>query len=345
MGPARIPLSLDASRCDRCGRCAPVCPAGALRVGQTYIYVDWRSCDGCLACAKACETGAITKRAAAPPSSGAPRGATPRTQASRTAAPRTQAPRTATPRTAAPRTTTTPAATPPEWSLLEAWTLLAVLFAAFLAKDVLMLSEFVSGLSSETKVFARVAVLFGFYGVQVAVLWAFAWRRGLALLDAYQLRASGVSWRTRLGSAGLVVGLLVVVRLGAWGYGVLAQALGWDPPVREIADLTEVFGPTIWGLLLSIALVVIVAPVVEEVVFRGVLQGAFASQWGWRVAVVASAALFAFYHLTPWLFVPLFALGLACGWLAHTRRTLLPAISLHAAYNVLPVVIAFWMVW
>jgi len=233
----------------------------------------------------------------------------------------------------------------PEWTLLEAWLLMAVLFVAFLGKDAVMTSGAVRGLSYEAQVFARVAVLFGFYAVQAAVLCALAWRRGLSVFDAYRLRGADVPVKARLESAGLVVGLLVVVRLSAWGYGALMQEFGWDPPLREVADLTQVFGPTIWGLLLSVALVVIVAPVVEEVVFRGVLQGAFAGQWDRRVAIVLAAALFALYHMTLWLFLPLFALGIACGWLAHTRRTLLPAISLHGAYNVLPVVLAFWMVW
>jgi uncharacterized protein len=321
VGPARIPLSLDPSCCDRCGRCIDACKAGALRVGSSYIYVDWSSCDGCLECVKACDRGAITKRGS---------------QVARTV-PVAQDAR------AAPKVRTLPA--PPEWTLLEAWALLAVLFAAFLGKDAIMTSDAVLGLSRDAQVFARVAVLFGFYLVQAAMLSALAWRRGLSVFDAYRLRVADVPWRVRLNSAGLVVGLLVIVRVGAWGYGALVQMFGWDPPVREVADLTEVFGPTVWGLLLSVALVVVVAPLVEEVVFRGVLQGAFAAEWDWRVAIALSAALFALYHLIPWLFVPLFALGVACGWLAHTRRSLLPAISLHGAYNVLPVVIAFWMVW
>ncbi|MDT8434629.1 MAG: CPBP family glutamic-type intramembrane protease [Anaerosomatales bacterium] len=323
MASTRIPLSLDPSRCDRCGRCTTACAAGALRVGATYIYVDWKSCDGCLECAKVCDAGAITGR-------GAPEApAVPERRPATVSAP----------------PTVRPTASAPEWTLLEAWALLAALIAAFLGKDALLTSDALLGLPGDTQVFARVAVLFSFYAIQAALLWLLAWRRGLSVLDAYRLRAADVPWNARLASAGLVVGLLVAVRLGAWGYGAFAQEMGWTPPAREVGDLTEIFGPTVWGLLLSVVLVVIVAPLVEEVVFRGVLQGAFAGRVDWRIAIALSAALFALYHFTPWLFLPLFALGAACGWLAHTRRSLLPAISLHGAYNVLPVVIAFWMVW
>jgi membrane protease YdiL (CAAX protease family)/NAD-dependent dihydropyrimidine dehydrogenase PreA subunit len=339
VGTTRIPLSLDASRCDHCGKCVPLCKPGALRIGPSYLYVNWDACDGCLACAKACDTGAITKRGgqgAAPSivADGRPSGSdSPRSLRSLRNSPERRL------------SATSSAAPVPEWTLLEAWLLLAVLFVAFLGKDAIMTSGAVRGLSAEAQVFARVAVLFGFYAVQTAVLFALAWRRGLSVFDAYRLRGADVPVKARLESVGLVVGLLVVVRLGAWGYGALMQEFGWDPPLREVADLTQVFGPTVWGLLLSVALVVIVAPLVEEVVFRGVLQDAFAGQWDHRVGIVLAAALFALYHMTLWLFLPLFALGVACGWLAHTRRTLLPAISLHGAYNVLPVVIAFWMVW
>jgi membrane protease YdiL (CAAX protease family) len=300
--------------------------------------VDWDECDGCLACAKACDAGAITKRGVQSGVPVADRRRSGEFRSERSDRGLSEPERRFSAASAANVGT-------PEWTLLEAWLLLAVLLVAFLGKDAIMVSDAVRGLSAEAQVFARVGVLFGFYALQAAVLCALAWRRGMSVLDVYRLRGADVPVRARLVSAGLVLGLLVVVRFGAWGYGALMQELGWDPPLREVADLTKVFGPTVWGLLLSVALVVVVAPVVEEVVFRGVLQGAFVGQWDARVAIVLAAALFALYHMTLWLFLPLFALGIACGWLAHTRRTLLPAISLHGAYNVLPVVIAFWMVW
>ncbi len=337
MGPARIPLSLDPARCDRCGLCMQACESGALKVGLSYIYVDWRSCTGCLKCAKACEKEAVRPRETrqAPTPRATRQAPTPR--ATR------QAP---TPRAArASRAARPVPAAATEWTLVEAWALLSVLLVTFLGKDAIMTSAAVRGLDSGNAVLARVAVLFGFYTLQAGVLWLLAHRRGMDVFDALRLRTAEVSWRERIGSAALVVGLLVVVRVGGWIYGLTAQALGWDPPMREVADLTEVFGPTAWGLLLSVALVVVVAPLVEEVVFRGVLQGAFVGRWGRRIGIGAAAGAFALYHFTPWLFLPLFVLGVACGWLAETRRSLIPAISLHGAYNVLPVLVAFYLVW
>lgn len=234
---------------------------------------------------------------------------------------------------------------PLAWTLGEAWVVLAALLVAFVLKDVVMASTFVRQLDSDVAVFARVATLFAFYALQVGVLAALAWRRGASVIDAFRPRAVAVSWRGLAASVGLVAALLVGTRLVALVYGMTAQWVGWDPPAREIADLTEVFGPTVWGLLFSVALVVIVAPIVEEAVFRGVVQDAIASVSGHRVAIAVAAAIFALSHVTAWLFAPLFVLGLACGWLAHTRASLLPAIWLHAGYNLLPVLVAFYLVW
>lgn len=327
-----------------------VCESGALKVGVSYIFVDWRSCTGCLKCVKECDREAIRPREGRPagPVKGSAGGrATADAKQARSSSGQKPVSRTTPASTAAGRDTGASAAAgePVEWTLLEAWALLVVLVLTFLGKDAIMTSDAVRGLEADATVLVRVAVLFGFYALQAGVLLFLARRRGVAVLDAFRLRAPDVGWSARVASAALVVALLVLVRVGGWAYGLTAQGLGWDPPVREISDLTEVFGPTVFGLLLSVALVVIVAPLVEEIVFRGVLQKAIVVRWGRGLGIGIAAGLFALYHFTPWLFVPLFALGVACGWLAESRRSLLPAISLHGAYNVIPVAIAFYLAW
>jgi len=52
--------------------------------------------------------------------------------------------------------------------------------------------------------------------------------------------------------------------------------------------------------LVTIALSVLVAPVVEEIVFRGFIYRAFERRWGWLAAMLATSALFGMYHTYPW---------------------------------------------
>ena len=93
-------------------------------------------------------------------------------------------------------------------------------------------------------------------------------------------------------------------------------------------------------------LVVCVAPVVEELVFRGVLLSGLARRMhvGW--AIVASAVIFGCVHLPDfkfaWYPVPALVLvGLAAGWLRVRSRSLWPSITLHATNNFVAVLAWF----
>ena len=108
-------------------------------------------------------------------------------------------------------------------------------------------------------------------------------------------------------------------------------------------EFTELFGMGGGGLLLAVLMVVLAGPFVEEIAFRGVVLGAAGPRWGMWPAIVASAALFAFAHVTAWMVVPTFVLGIALGWLAWTRGSVWPAIALHVLYNGVVVGAAFWL--
>ena len=86
----------------------------------------------------------------------------------------------------------------------------------------------------------------------------------------------------------------------------------------------------IWGGILR---VVILAPVVEELIFRGVIFSGFQRNYHAFWAVFFSALLFALFHLNPWQFGPTFLLGLILGWVRLRTGSLLAAIFTHALHN------------
>ncbi|MBE0475668.1 MAG: CPBP family intramembrane metalloprotease [Coriobacteriia bacterium] len=221
--------------------------------------------------------------------------------------------------------------------------MIAVVAAGFMVKDILLNAEWLREAPAATVVLLRVLVLAVFYAAQVAVLAHLAARRALSFGEAFRLRRGG-AWRSAAVSAGLVGALLVGTRAAATLYAALAHGLGFDPPgMRWNADLSRVFGAGLPGFALTVALVVLVGPLVEEVVFRGVILGAVSSRLGPWPAIVASALLFSVYHFTAWLLVPSFVLGVACGWLAARRPTLIPAVALHSLYNAVAVAAAFYV--
>lgn len=351
------PLVLHPRACDRCGRCLDACPKDALRVGRTYLKVDWTVCDGCGACVKACGRGALTLKGGVRRATGggaraqsAPRppSATPRSRSSAKKASGSQ-------------TTTAGglgallgrigggAGTPKtgarggfQWTLLEAAAMLSVTFSAFVVKETISASEAMAAVPPDLATPARIGVLALYYAVQVAVLVWLVRRRGGDTIAALGLRRHGGGVLRGFASAGLVVGGLVATRLLASAYAYLTRVWGLMP--AEGANLPELFGADAAGFILAVVMVVLVGPVVEEAVFRAALLEGLAARFGAWPAIAAQAALFAALHRSLWLLFPTFVLGVALGYLAHERESLWPPIALHALYNAMTVAAAFLVV-
>jgi len=77
----------------------------------------------------------------------------------------------------------------------------------------------------------------------------------------------------------------------------------------------------------------IAAPVLEEMLFRGIILRSFLRQYSRRAAILGSAALFGFAHLNVYQLATGFVIGIIAGWLYERSRSLWPCIVLHAAYN------------
>jgi membrane protease YdiL (CAAX protease family) len=89
------------------------------------------------------------------------------------------------------------------------------------------------------------------------------------------------------------------------------------------------------GLWVAVLAVVIVigAPFVEELMFRGLLQGAFARRINDVLAMVVVAVWFAVIHFRPVEYPGLFAFGLVLGTCAMVTRRIGMSIAAHLAFN------------
>jgi hypothetical protein len=91
---------------------------------------------------------------------------------------------------------------------------------------------------------------------------------------------------------------------------------------------------------LAVVAIVILAPVAEELFFRGVVYNAWLREGGPRYALVGSAVLFAVIHLSLVAIVPIFLLGLALAWIYRRTANLLAPIAMHATVNGISVALA-----
>lgn len=119
---------------------------------------------------------------------------------------------------------------------------------------------------------------------------------------------------------------------------VMHEVFGRDlAHTRAVHDLLRV--DSAWdGFSLTLALVVI-APVTEELLFRGVLLRGLAKEYGERLGLLVSAVLFGLMHGRPAEAVVAFVAGLVLGALRLRTRSLLPCIALHVGVNALPVLV------
>lgn len=324
------------------------CPRGALKVGRTYLKVDWMRCDACGACARVCAPRAIVLRGAVQPKKATATTHTKPVARRSTDTPRARsAAKIAEVRASGNAAMERIAAAPPkggkrggfQWTLLEAVAMLSVTFSAFMLKETLTLTSVMPSLPAEWDVPVRVGLLAVYYIVQVGLLVWLVRRRDGDPTAALGLRARGGGVGGFLTSAGLVMAGLVVTRLIASLYAYITRAAGLTPTVAT--DLPGLFGSNATGFVLAVAMVVVVGPVVEEAVFRGALLEGLTAKWGPSAGIIVQAALFAAFHRSLWLLFPTFVLGVALGWLAHRRESLWPPIMLHSLYNAITVAAAF----
>jgi len=140
-----------------------------------------------------------------------------------------------------------------------------------------------------------------------------------------------------IGAGFLLLGVNVIGdTVSRWLFGVLFnQGTVQELIHREQAVVFRLFDPDLPAGLFwfSVFLIVVGAPISEEVFFRGYVFGCLEHLWGRHVALWSSAALFAAVHFYTIHFLPIFLLGYLLARLYETRRSLVTPIIAHATLN------------
>ncbi len=127
---------------------------------------------------------------------------------------------------------------------------------------------------------------------------------------------------------------------------VLVNAIAW--PIFELSgqDADDLARPArelaAGGALLLLLVVGVIAPIAEELFFRGLLFRALEKRWDQWWALGLSSAFFAFTHFQLLQFLPLMAAGAVFGYLVIRTGRLGPAIVAHMAFNISTVVVLLW---
>ena len=177
-----------------------------------------------------------------------------------------------------------------------------------------------------------VLLLFGLlnagFGFMVYYMMVF----GVALLAGYQWRKNHTGQKSfPLNYRYMVYLPVIAVSAVSLHVGLIAPLIG-SIAVPE-ALMSFMMEDALKLTLFSFITVVLLAPLLEELLFRGIIQDGLMQRSGPVVAILLSSLLFAFMHLNPWQFVTGFLVGIFIGWLYYLTRDLVLAIGFHLFNN------------
>ena len=107
------------------------------------------------------------------------------------------------------------------------------------------------------------------------------------------------------------------------------------PTPEYVLDLNYLLKPdSFLGATLLFIAVVILAPLGEEIVFRGFLQQILEKHWkDITQAILFTSLIFSLIHMNPYWFVQIYFLGVILGFLAWKTKSIIAPLILHSLNN------------
>jgi membrane protease YdiL (CAAX protease family) len=85
----------------------------------------------------------------------------------------------------------------------------------------------------------------------------------------------------------------------------------------------------------SFVTIVMIAPIFEELIFRGIILDGFLKVYSPKKSIIWSSVLFALIHLNPWQAIGAFLIGLFIGWVYYRTQSIIPCILIHFTNNLI----------
>ena len=151
------------------------------------------------------------------------------------------------------------------------------------------------------------------------------WRDALGLQDA--------QWKKHLLITVILLLAVTPVMFGLkMASEILLEKMAWPVADQRAVEMFS-SAKSVWLRVYLGIFAVIIAPVAEEFVFRGLIYSGL-KKLGWpKCAWLGASALFALIHFSAPIFLPLFVLALALTWLYERTEGLLAPMVAHSLFN------------
>jgi uncharacterized protein len=120
--------------------------------------------------------------------------------------------------------------------------------------------------------------------------------------------------------------------------GTIALLFGIISPIGNLIPMPESIKKAFMDFgsqtgIFAFFLMVIAAPILEELIFRGIILDGLLKKYSSTKSILISSLLFGLVHLNPWQFVTGLIIGIFSGWVYYRTRSLSYSIIIHASAN------------
>lgn len=137
---------------------------------------------------------------------------------------------------------------------------------------------------------------------------------------------------------GIPIKVIVPIVLVILGSNIVLSEIDnfWRMFVPITGTWLEIFqigygpGKVLWSSIIS---AVIIAPIVEEILFRGIILRGFLKHYSPLKAIIASALIFGATHMNLWQLLGAFLVGIFIGYVFYKTKSILLCILIHAVDN------------
>ncbi len=152
--------------------------------------------------------------------------------------------------------------------------------------------------------------------------------------------AKPIIWDIALGSLTWVLSFPLVIVVGQIADLLLTIFCGFEAYEQVAVRYLKTTLSSPEMLTIALMTILIAAPIIEEFLFRGILQTYFKRFMSVKLAIVCSSLCFAFFHYAPSqgignisLIVSLFTFALFLGFIYERQSSLFASIGLHLTFN------------
>ncbi len=219
---------------------------------------------------------------------------------------------------------------------------LASIFYSFRVSDILSMGAFDD---PEYVAASKLIQIIGSVGTFIVPALLFSFLFDGDMLSLYRLR-DPFSWLAVFFTVGMMVSVIPLINY-------LAEVnMRMDFPIHSIdrlmrsmeADAEKIMRAftatrSLWGLLVNLLMIGVLAAIGEELIFRGLFQGLLIRMVkNPHIAILITALLFSAFHFQFFSFLPRFVLGIVLGYLMYLGRSIWFPIIAHFVNNAMGVI-------